>query len=114
MRKILLLAMLAWSMNAGATLNDCSSVYVGMIWVEKGAGLFGVTFHNSPTDTSGSNWQYFSSTHWTTEDLKAAMALLTAAKLSQHRVNVATYGPNDCGITTGWHYMKNVILAPVP
>lgn len=102
-------ALLLLSGIAHADISNCTGVYVGMITVKKGGGLEGVTFLNSPTDSSGSYYQYF--TNWSAEDAKAVLAVLTAAKLSAHRVNVTTEASDECSITSGWHTLKTVTLA---
>lgn len=98
--------------SASGTTLDCQGLYVGRIWIERGYGLFGVVFLNNPTDASGSYWQYFTS--WTAEDRKSALATLTTAKLTQHRVNVETDEPGACSIQTGNRNMKSVTLANEP
>lgn len=98
--------------TADASVTDCSNVYIGRIWVEKGYGLFGVVFLNNASDASGSYWSYFN--NWTADDKKSALVLLTTAKLSQHRVHVATEEPGGCGIDTGNRMIKSVTLANEP
>ena len=112
LKVVLLVAMCLMSNIAFADLNDCQNLYVGRIWVEKGEGLKAVVLLNSPTDSSGSYWAFFQS--WSDEDKKAALALLTAAKLSQHRVNVTTNEADGCGIYLGGTWLTQVFLATNP
>ena len=97
---------------AAASTTDCQNLYVGRIWVEKGTGLYGAVFLNNYGDSAGSYWVYF--TGRTTEDRKAALATLTAAKLMQHRVHVTTEEADGCSIQTGWRVAKSVFLANDP
>ena len=108
----LCLSVLGLCKGATASIVDCQDVYVGRIWIERGYGLFGVVFLNSPSDASGSYWQYF--TTWTADDRKSALATLTTAKLTQHRVHVTTDEPGGCAINTGNRYVKSVTLANGP
>lgn len=110
MKYLPVMALLLLSTVSHADINNCMGVYVGMIQVEKGGGLTGVTFHDSPTDASGSYYQNFSG--WSADDKKAVLAILTAAKVSQHRVNVTTEASGECGIAVTWQVMKSVVLAP--
>jgi hypothetical protein len=91
---------------------DCQDLYVGRIMVEKGIGLHAVVFLNAAGDTSGSYWAYF--TGWTAEDRKAALALLTSAKMTGHRVNVATTDVTGCEIQTGARDVLRVFLTTNP
>jgi hypothetical protein len=96
-----------------ADITTCTNVYVGRIWVTQGVtGIYGVVVINSPSDGGGSYWVYFS--NWTAEDKKAALAVLTAAKLTQHRVNVATTNSDKCGISAGATIATSVCLATNP
>ncbi len=97
-----------------ADLADCQNLYVGRVWVEKGKGLNAVVLLNQPGDGYGSYWIYF--TDWTNDDKKAALAVLTAAKMSRHRVNVATTValPHKCGIQDGGTIAESVTLATNP
>lgn len=97
---------------ARADLNNCENVYVGRIWIEKGEMLKAVVFLTDPGNSSGSYWQYF--TNWTADEKKAALAVLTSAKLSQHRVNVLTEAVDQCSIATGGQTMKAVFLSNNP
>jgi hypothetical protein len=81
---------------AAADINNCQNLYVGQIVVEKGFGsLSHVQFLNAPGG-SGSRWVVFRT--WSADEKKSALAVLTAAKLAQHRVNITT--TDGCGITT--------------
>jgi hypothetical protein len=108
----LALSLLATATNVGASTTDCQNLYIGRIWLEKTYGLFGVVFLNNPGDPSGSYWTYFN--NWTVEDKKAAFALLTTAKLTQHRVHVTTEEADGCGIQTGNRMVKSLYLANEP
>jgi hypothetical protein len=93
------------------TLN-CENVYVGRIWVEKTTGLKGAVFLDHPGNSSGSYWVFFDT--WTAEDRKAALALLTAAKMSGHRMNVTTTEASGCGIQQSHTEAHSVFLANNP
>jgi hypothetical protein len=96
-----------------ASTADCQNLYVGRVVVENGqGGLSLVVFLNNQGDTSGSYWVHFES--WGMDEKKAALALLTTAKISQHRVNVATTATGGCGIQAGDTVAKNVTLATNP
>lgn len=112
--KVKLAAMLlALSVSASvADTTNCENLYVGRIWVEKGVGLRAAVFLNHPDNSSGSYWTYFSD--WPAEDKKAALSLLTAAKIAKHRVNVATEEADGCGIQTGYRNAKDLFLANNP
>ena len=86
---------------AVADLHDCQNLYVGRIVAQKGYGLWGVQFLENPGHASGSYWVNFDD--WSAEEKKAAFALLTAAKMAQHRVNVATAEADGCGLATAQH-----------
>jgi hypothetical protein len=99
----------AWT-GARADLTNCEDLYVGRIWVQQGSGaLYAVVFLNSPSDASGSHWVFFN--NWTQDEEKAALSLLMAAKLAQHRVNVATTEANGCGIYQANTFAKSLFLA---
>lgn len=98
--------------TARADLGDCQNLYVGRVWLERGTGLYAAVFLNQPGDASGSYWVYFST--WTAEDKLAALALLTAAKLSAHRVNVTTTASGGCGVSTNSFEATSVFLATNP
>jgi hypothetical protein len=109
----ILLAMLFVLPAANADLADCQNLYVGRIWVEKGSGgLYAAVFLNNSSDAGGSYWVFFSD--WTAEERKAAFALLTTAKISQHRVNLATGDPSGCGIQNPGVTAKSLFLANYP
>jgi hypothetical protein len=95
-----------------ANTLDCQDLYVGRIWVEQVTGLKGVVFLDHPENSSGSYWVFFDG--WTVEDKKSALALLTTAKISQHRVNVSTTESNGCGIQTAGRTASAVFLANRP
>lgn len=105
-------AMLFVSTVSIADITDCQNLYVGRIWVENGSGLYQVVFLNNPTDTVGSYWVRF--TNWSADDNKAALALLTAAKISGHRVQVVTTETNGCGMQLAQTTAKSVVLANSP
>jgi hypothetical protein len=95
---------------ANADISNCSGVYVGMILVEKGAGLSGVTFHNTATATSGSYYLNFNG--WSSDDKKAVLGVLTAAKMASQPINIKTEASSECGIDTTFQTLKRVELAP--
>lgn len=97
---------------AYASTLDCQNLYVGRIWVEKGQGLYAVVFLNHPDDSSGSYWSFF--VNWTPEERKSALAMLTTAKVLQHRVHVITEAANGCAIQDGGQHVKSVFLANNP
>ena len=97
------LAILGFASQATAGLANCQNVYVGRIWLENGnldeGGLKGVVFLESPTDGGGSFWVYFNELG--VGERKAMLALLLAAKVAGHRVDVKTTNSDQCGIATG-------------
>jgi hypothetical protein len=101
-----------FSAPALADLNNCSNLYVGRIWIERGSGLMAVVFLNSPTDASGSYWSYFN--NWSVDEKKSALATLVAAKLAGHRVNVVTDNSDQCGIVNSAYNIKSVFIATNP
>ncbi len=110
---ISLFAMLLGTVNATADITNCQDLYVGRIWIEKGSGaLHAVVFLNSPSDIGGSYWVFFS--EWTQDEEKATLALFTAAKIAQHRVNLVTTEPGACGINFGGTLAKSIYLANNP
>jgi hypothetical protein len=108
---IMISALVAPVMTSASTL-DCQNVYVGRIWIEKGHGLYGVVLLNHPADTSGSYWLMFFD--WTVDEKKAALAALTTAKISGHRVHVASTEADGCSIQTGQRIAKTIALANEP
>jgi hypothetical protein len=106
-----LLVVALGSSIANADVNDCQNLFVGQILVQDGVS-FRATFLNSPSDVSGSQWIYFN--HWNSDDKKAALALLTAAKMAQHRVALVTNGPNGCAITTEQRLATSLYLSANP
>ena len=111
--KLALAAALVNCASAGADTINCENVYVGRIVVESGqGGLSRAVFLNNPGDISGSYWVHFLG--WSSDDKRAALALLTAAKLSGHRVHVMTTQPNGCGIQADDTFAKQVVLANSP
>ncbi len=100
------------SASAQATLNDCSDLYVGSIWIEQGTGLYAVVLLQNEGDMSGSYWMYF--TQFAAEERKAALATLTAAKLANHRVHVKTHAADQCSIVGASQYVKSVYMAHRP
>jgi hypothetical protein len=87
-------------------------LYVGRIWVEKAVGLKAVVLLLNPGDPGGSYWQFFDT--WTADDRKAALSMLTAAKLAGHRVNLATSAADGCSIGVTGFYVQSVYLANNP
>lgn len=113
MKAALVAFLILASTAAEADLNDCTGVYVGRIWVEQGSSaLKAVVLLASPSAPSGSYWAFFSG--WSADELKGALALLTAAKISQHRVDVLTTEPNQCNVLAGGTTMKAVFLSTNP
>lgn len=100
------------SAGAQATLNDCSDLYVGSIWLEQGTGLYAVFLLQNEGDMSGSYWMYF--TQFSADERKAALATLTAAKLASHRVHVRTHATDQCSIVGTSQYVKSVYMAHRP
>jgi hypothetical protein len=100
------------SSPALAGLSDCQDLYVGRIWVERGAGLKAVVFLANPGDAGGSYWSYFD--NWTADEKKSALSTLEAAKLSGHRVHVTTDNVDGCGILSGGTYVKALFMATNP
>lgn len=98
--------------SARASLNDCSDVYVGAIWIEQGSGLFAVVFLLNEGDASGSYWQMFS--QFSADERKSALAMLTAAKLSSHRVHVKTHASDGCSIMVTSQNVRAVYMAHRP
>jgi hypothetical protein len=96
---------------AVADVTNCQHLYVGQILVRNGV-TFLASFLNDPGDASGSKWIYFN--HWNAEDKKAALALLTAAKMSQHRVSLVTDGPNSCDIVLEDRHATSLYLSSSP
>lgn len=97
---------------ASASTIDCQNLYIGRIWVEKGAGLKAVVYLNERTDSSGSYWSYF--TGWSAEDKKEVLTLLVAAKASGHRVNVETTNADGCGLQAGGTTTQAMFLTTQP
>jgi hypothetical protein len=84
---------------AVADINNCQNLYIGQIVVEKGFGsLSHVMFKDNPDHATGSKWVVFRS--WSEDEKKSALALLTAAKVAQHRVNIITQAADGCSIVT--------------
>jgi hypothetical protein len=107
-----LIAMLFVSPMSIADISDCQDLYVGRVWVESGTGLYQAVFLNNPSDSLGSYWVRF--TGWTADDKKSALALLTTAKISGHRVQLVTTETNGCGIQSAQTTAKSLILASSP
>jgi hypothetical protein len=114
MKKIFAVIVLLFAASTSfADLNNCQNLYVGRIWLEAGyGGLYGVVLLNHPSDSSGSYWVRFA--NLTADEKKATLTLLTTAKLAQHRVNIATLGTAECGITQGEYNLKSIYLANSP
>jgi hypothetical protein len=100
------------SSAVSANTLDCQNLYVGRIWIEQGQGLQAVVFLDHPDNSSGSYFQFF--THFSPDEKKQILALLTAAKLMQHRVHITTEEADGCGIQTNARYVKGVVLANNP
>lgn len=109
---VLMCSLMLLSAESSASTLDCQGVYVGSIWVEQGVGLKAVVFLNARGDSSGSYWTFLSG--WSMEERKQAFALLTAAKASNHRVNVHTHEADGCGIQSGAREAKAIFLANNP
>ncbi len=99
-------------MPARADLLNCENLYVGRIWIEQGQHLHAVVLLANQSDPGGSYWISFS--NWSLEEKKAALATLTAAKLSGHRVHVTTHAASGCDIALGWQSMKSLFLSTGP
>jgi len=106
---LLLLSTMIGSGTALASTTDCQNMYVGRIWVQKGAGLTGVVYLNSPSNSSGSYWTYFN--NWTDSERQAALSLLMAAKLSGHKVNIVTEASGGCDIQVKAQDHKHLYLS---
>jgi hypothetical protein len=98
--------------RAQADVSNCQDVYVGRIWVDRDFGLRAVVVINTPQSTGGSYWIYFD--NWSADPKKSALATLTAAKMSGHRLHVATEEADQCGIATGGTQMRHLYLATNP
>lgn len=94
---------------AQADLSNCTDMYVGRIWVERGSGLRAVVLLDNPAAASGSFWIYFDT--WSADEKKSALATLTAAKLAGQRVHLTTDNADGCGLVTGGTHAKAVFLA---
>lgn len=81
---------------ARADLANCRDLYVGRVWIERGFGLQGFVALASPDASSGSYWIYFSG--WSADERRAALDMLTAAKVNGGRINLATDAAGGCGI----------------
>lgn len=112
LRFLILVVAIFASAPARADLNDCQNLYVGRIWVEKGAGLKAIVLLTDPVNSSGSYWVHFND--WTVDERAHALALLTSAKLSKHKVNVATQASDGCSITTTAQVMQSVYISTNP
>ena len=112
MKNTILLFLLTFIGVVQADTTNCQNLYVGRIWVEKGTGLKGVVYLNNRGDGSGSWWSYFNG--WTPDEKKDALAMLMAAKVSNHRVNVNTENTDGCGIKTGFTNTESVYLTTNP
>lgn len=112
---ILLIGCMLWMGLVGqvqASTTDCQNLYIGRIWVEKGAGLKAVVYLNKRGDSSGSYWSHFSG--WAPDDKKAVLSTLLAAKAANHRVNVITESENGCDLQMGYTVTKAVYLTTNP
>ena len=98
--------------EASASITDCQNLYIGRIWLEQGQGLKGAVFLNDPADASGSYWVWFS--NFSIEEKKSVLAVLTTAKIMQHRVHIATTETNGCGIQNAQTIATTVLMANSP
>ncbi len=113
--KILVAAIVTFFISTSAypDVMDCQNLYVGRIRVENGSGgLDRAVFINAPSSSTGSYWVSFSS--WDPDDKNAALSLLMAAKISQHRVNIKTLEANGCDIREGQTTALRIELANMP
>ncbi len=104
--------LLALSQTVSASTLDCNNLYIGRIWVEKGAGLKAVVYLNQRGDSSGSYWSYF--TGWSADNKKEVLSTLLAAKAANHRVNVITESADNCSLQAGGTVTKAVYLTTNP
>ena len=113
MKRILIVAMLAISATCQAGISTCNDMYVGRIWTIQGVhGIYAAVFLDSPSDSSGSYWVYFST--YDADDRKTVLAVLMAAKLAGHRVNLETTQTNKCDIASGGTEAAAVFLSTNP
>jgi len=111
MKKVVMfLSLFGSSLGAQASLSDCKDLYVGAITQQKG-GVY-VVLKDAQQNAGGSYAQNF--TGWTEEDKSRALSILMAAKISNHRVNVATLAEGECSITQGGKTLKYVQLSSNP
>ncbi|AOT07736.1 hypothetical protein [Pseudoalteromonas luteoviolacea] len=106
------LVLLASSLPALAAFNKCTGVYVGRIVINNQLGLDKVVLMESPESTSGSSWVNFAG--WDKDAKKEALSVLMAAKVSRHRVDVATTAGDRCSIGTPNRTFYEVILSTNP
>jgi len=97
-----------FTFSAYADLNDCTDIYVGSMFVHKADGLNTIVFLNSPVNSSGSYATFM--TGWSSEARKEAMSLLTAAKISGHKVYIQTEAEDKCSITSPGQVLTLVAL----
>ncbi len=106
---ILVLLILLLSHKAQAAYDNCMGVYVGRISVHHQYGLDKVVLMAHPDNSSGSYWVFF--TGWNEDAKKQALAVLMAAKASQHRVDLITSAENRCNIGQPGQVMREVHLS---
>ena len=96
-----------FSLSAHADISDCTNLYVGAISIYKNDDTT-VVFFNSPKDGSGSYALNFD--NWSPEAKKKALALLTSAKISGHRITLQTEATDKCSIGTAWQTLSVIHL----
>jgi hypothetical protein len=106
---ILLLVVLLLSNQAQAAYDNCIGAYVGRISIHHQSGLDKVVLMAHPDNSSGSYWVFF--TGWNEDAKKQALAVLMAAKASQHKVDLITSAENGCNIGQPGQVMREVHLS---
>lgn len=99
---------------AKADINNCNGVYVIRLYLN-GNGMPEAQFGNSPTDTTGSNFQTMAS-NASQFILQQWYATLLTAKASRLPVNIRTSGPLGCSITNmqQQYQMTTIQVEPAP
>ena len=113
LRAVVLGALLLASVGvtpARADLTTCADVYVIRLFIDT-AGVVQVMFGNSPTDTSGSYFQYMPG-GLSDRVYQSIYAMLLTAKSGKLPVSIATTATGGCGITVGSTSIANVELRP--
>jgi len=108
--KFLSLLLILFSTQVSADFEDCKDLYAGAVTTHNGSA--GVVLKLGKSSGSGSYTQNFSG--WSDADKNSALSLLLAAKLSGHRVNVATVAEGGCSIHSGGKTLRYVQLANNP